>query len=89
MARKSPAQGAVARQIEFSPIGRTRVQVTFDEPELSSDGGALLLREAARINGIIPSLATAPRRERGRPVLRRSAGHGPQPPHRSDCASGS
>ena len=53
MARKSPAQDAVARQIEFSPIGRTRVQVTFDEPELSSDGGALLLREAARINGII------------------------------------
>jgi len=59
MARKSPAQDAVARQIEFSPIGRTRVQVTFDEPELSSDGGALLLREAARINGIIPAMAAA------------------------------
>lgn len=27
-----------------------------DEPELSSDGGALLLWEAARINGIIPTM---------------------------------
>jgi hypothetical protein len=59
MARKSPAQDAASGQIEFSPIGRTRVEVSFDEPELSSDGGALLLREAARINGIIPAMAAA------------------------------
>lgn len=59
MARKTSAQDPVPTQIEFSPIGRTRVQVVFDEPELTSDGGALLLREAARINGIIPAMAAA------------------------------
>ena len=48
MARKSPAQEAVALQIEFSPIGRTRVRVTFDEPELSSDR-LRLLKVAARV----------------------------------------
>jgi len=59
-------QDAVPKQIEFSNLGRTRVQVVFDEPELSSDGGALLLREVARTNGIIPAMAAAihdPRRQ--------------------------
>ena len=32
-------------------MGRTRVQVAFDEPELSSDGGSLLIGKAAEING--------------------------------------
>ena len=59
MASKSPAQAPAARQLQFSPIGRTRVEVSFDEPELTSDAGALLLREAARINGIIPAMAAA------------------------------
>lgn len=59
MASKSPAQAPAARQLQFSSIGRTRVEVCFDEPELTSDAGALLLREAARINGIIPAMAAA------------------------------
>ena len=46
-----------AAQLEFSRIGRTRVEVVFDEPELSSDGGALLLREAAEANGILDAMA--------------------------------
>ncbi len=46
-------------QLEFSRIGRTRVQAVFDEPELSSDGGALLIREAAKINGIIDAMSHA------------------------------
>lgn len=59
MSSQTPAQVPAAQQLRFSPIGRTRVEVSFDEPELSSDGGALLLREAARINGIIPAMAAA------------------------------
>jgi len=49
-------------QIAFSPLGRTRVQAVFDEPQLSSDGGALLIREAA--NGIFQAMASAIRDER-------------------------
>ena len=48
-----------ADQIEFSKIGKLRVQVVFDEPALSSDGGALLIREAAEINGIVNAMADA------------------------------
>lgn len=40
------------QQIEFSQIGRTRIQAVFDEPELSSDGGALLIRQSALLSGI-------------------------------------
>jgi len=61
MARKSPAQDAVPRQIEFSPSGRTRVQVTFDEPELSSDGRALLLRLGAPPRWPPPGASPDPR----------------------------
>lgn len=46
-------------QFEFSRIGRTRVQAVFDEPELSSDAGALLIREAAEVNGIIDGMCEA------------------------------
>jgi len=42
-------QNGIPAQLAFSRIGRTCVQVGFDEPDLSSDGGALLLREAARL----------------------------------------
>jgi len=52
-----PPQADPANQLQFSPIGRTRVQGVFDEPDLSSDGGALLLREAADANGIIDAMA--------------------------------
>ena len=67
MARKSPAQGAVARQIEFSPSGRTRVQVTFDEPELSSDAPT----GGTQVHGLGPA-----RSDSGCP--RRAVGYGYQ-----------
>jgi hypothetical protein len=61
MARKPPAQDPAPRQVAFSASGRTRIQVAFDEPELSSDGVALLLREAARIHGLMVALTAAGR----------------------------
>jgi hypothetical protein len=67
LARKPPAQAPASRQIEFRASGRTRIQVAFDEPDLSSDGGAVLLRETARVNRIIPALAAALRDGRRRP----------------------
>jgi hypothetical protein len=39
--------------LNFSTIGATRVQAAFREPDLVSDGGVLLVREAAERNGII------------------------------------
>ncbi len=51
-------------QLEFTHLGSVRVQVVFDEPELSSDGGALLLREAAQVNGIIDAMVGAIRDDR-------------------------
>ena len=51
-------------QLEFTELGRTRVQAVFDEAELSSDGGALLIREAAEINGIIDAMAGSIRDKR-------------------------
>ena len=52
------------QQLEFSPLRRMRVQAVFDEPELSSDGGALLLREAAEGNGIVAAMAESIRDSR-------------------------
>ena len=40
------SDAVVPVQAGFSSLGRTRLLAVFDEPELSSDGGALLLREA-------------------------------------------
>jgi hypothetical protein len=57
-------------QLQFSSIRQTRVQVVFDEPELSSDGGALLLREAAEINGIIDAMVSAIRDPRDQAYVR-------------------
>ena len=48
----------------FTPIGRTKIQAICDEPELSSDGGALLIREAAAFNGIIDEMVDSIRDER-------------------------
>jgi len=59
MPAESLPQDVRLKQIEFTRMGRTRVQVVFDEPRLSSDGGALLLREAARANGIVAAMAAA------------------------------
>ena len=55
-------QNDIPTQLEFSRISTTRVQVVFDEPDLSSDGGALLLSEAARLNGIIEKSLCCPGR---------------------------
>ena len=56
-ATQPPAEPAGAFQLSFSSIGSTRVQAVFDEPDLSSDGGTLLLREAAEANGIVAAMA--------------------------------
>jgi len=61
---------AAQGQLQFSSIGGTRLQAVFDEPELSSDGGALLLREAAQINGIIEAMVSAIRDVRDQAHLR-------------------
>jgi hypothetical protein len=60
----------VPAQLEFSRIGTSRVQVVFDEPDLSSDGGALLLREATHLNGIIEAMAGAIKDERKQAYVR-------------------
>lgn len=59
-----------AKQLEFSGIGKMRVQAVFDEPALSSDGGAILIREAAGINGIIDAMASAITDERDQTYVR-------------------
>lgn len=58
------ASGGPPTQMEFTRLGSVRLQAVFDEPELSSDGGALLLREAAQANGIIDAMAAAIRDDR-------------------------
>ncbi len=75
MTQKSTAQPALdmitpPEQLEFSRIGRTRVQAVFDEPELSSDGGALLIRESAELNGIIDGMCGAISDDRDRAHVR-------------------
>lgn len=55
--------------MEFSPSGHVRVQATFDEPEMSSDGGALLIREAALANGLVAALASAIKDDRFAPMV--------------------
>ena len=68
MSSATPTQAGLSNEfppsLDFTPMGRTRVQVAFDEPELSSDGGALLIREAAEINGIIDAMVSCIRDER-------------------------
>ena len=59
-----------AEQLEFSGIGKMRVQVVFDEPALSSDGGAILIQEAAEINGIIDGMTSAITDERDQTYVR-------------------
>lgn len=44
--------------LNFNPMGTTRVQAVFDEPELSSDGGALLIREASELNGVVEMMVS-------------------------------
>lgn len=58
--------------MSFSPVCATRVQAVFDEPELSSDGGALLMREAAELNGVIDMMASCIRDERSQAYVKHS-----------------
>jgi hypothetical protein len=58
-ASPQPTSSSTPTQLEFTRLGNVRVQAVFDEPELSSDGGALLLREAAEVNGILDAMAGA------------------------------
>jgi len=67
---QAPSEPTGPAQIAFSAIGRTRVQAVFDEPELSSDGGALILREAAEANGIIDAMASVIRDDRNQAYVR-------------------
>ena len=67
MTSDTPPQTAlngIPTQMEFTRLGSVRVQAVFDEPELSSDGGALLLREAAQVNGILDAMVGAIRDDR-------------------------
>jgi len=57
-------------QLEFSRIGMTKIQVVFDEPEMSSDGGTLLVREAAELNGILEAMAGGIRDKRSQAYVR-------------------
>ena len=41
-------------QLEFSSFGRRKVTASFDGGHLSSDGGALLLREVDKRIGLLP-----------------------------------
>lgn len=54
----------VAAQIELPFVGGRRVRAVFDGGPISSDGGALLLREVDQRVGLIPSIAGALRDER-------------------------
>ena len=57
-------------QLEFTEVNGKRLLVCFDEPELSSDGGALVVREALEINGIIDQMAAAISDERNQAFVK-------------------
>jgi hypothetical protein len=54
---------------DFTPAGRLRIQAAFDEPDMSSDGGALLIREVAGANGIVDAMASVIRDDRFAPMV--------------------
>jgi hypothetical protein len=45
--------------LPFSPAAGVRIEAAFDEPRMTSDGGAILLREVTRENGLISAMASA------------------------------
>ena len=58
---------AIFRQIlPFSRLDKKRVEVVFDEPQMSSDAGAILFREEAQRNDIIRHMASVIKDERHR-----------------------
>jgi hypothetical protein len=48
-----------AGQIDFPFVGARKVRAIFDAEPISSDGGALLLRQVDRRLGLLDSLAAA------------------------------
>lgn len=54
-----PNKSTTSERIQLTPVGRVNVEAVFDEPELISDGGALMIREAAKTNGIVKAFADA------------------------------
>jgi hypothetical protein len=74
MAQQRGRQGAEVKigqaQLEFSQVKGMRIQAAFDEPEVSSDAGALLLREVAEANGIIDQMAAEIRDPRAQAYVR-------------------
>ncbi|MCB1101892.1 MAG: IS1380 family transposase [Kiritimatiellae bacterium] len=49
----------ITTQLEFTPLNRKKMTAQFDEPRVSSDGGALYLREVDRHIGLMDRLAAA------------------------------
>jgi len=45
------------KQIEFAPLKSKKITAVFDEPDVSSDGGLMLLREAMGRNNIVDRIA--------------------------------
>ncbi len=46
-----------SKSLQFSSLSRKKILADFEGGHLSSDGGALLLREANRRTGLIDALA--------------------------------
>jgi len=45
------------KQIEFAPLKSKKITAVFDEPDVSSDGGLMILREAMKRNDIVDRIA--------------------------------
>jgi len=45
------------KQIEFAPLKSKKITEVFDEPDVSSDGGLMILREAMKRNDIVDRIA--------------------------------
>lgn len=61
---KSVKVEGVTGELPFNRLNGKKVKVAFDEPNTSSDGGAVLLREAAEQNSIIEQLAAVVKDQR-------------------------
>src|SRR5678815_5353451 len=52
-------RSGMSQQIEFPFAGRRRIRAVFDAGPISSDGGALLLRQVDRKIGLLAAMAEA------------------------------
>ena len=58
MLKPNPMQtGCIPEQCEFEALGRRRIVGAFDGGQMTSDGGAMLLREAGRLHDVTRRLA--------------------------------